>query len=507
MNATTMNSTLNQVRCQRCQMMTKMTAEEAAAMIPDGAMVAFSGFTPAGAAKAVPAAIARRAKALHDKGEKYQIRVLTGASTGANLDEALAQVDAVSWRAPYQSSKTLRKSINAQKTEFMDMHLSHVPQMMEFGFIPKPDFAVIEAVDVTFDGRVYLSTSGGISPSALRHADKVFIELNRFHSTRLSEMHDVKVLPRPPHRSPIAIHHPLSKIGTPYATVDPKKIVGIIENDMPDGVAPFTPPDDVSNAIAGHVVKFISAEMAAGRIPPEFLPIQSGVGNIANAVLAGLGASEDVPPFYMYTEVFQDSCVDLMKSGRLLGASATSLTLSPAEIEKVYADMDFFTPRIVLRPQELSNNPGVVRRLGAIAINTAIEVDIYGHGNSTHVCGTQLMNGVGGSGDFLRNAYISIFVCPSIAKDGAISAIVPMCSHVDHNEHTLQIIVTEQGLADLRGLGPMQRAKAIIDNCAHPMYRDYLHNYIENAPGGHERHDLDKCFELHRNFLATGKML
>ena len=180
---------------------------------------------------------------------------------------------------------------------------------------------------------------------------------------------------------------------------------------------------------------------------------------------------------------------------------------SPAEIEKVYADMDFFTPRIVLRPQELSNNPGVVRRLGAIAINTAIEVDIYGHGNSTHVCGTQLMNGVGGSGDFLRNAYISIFVCPSIAKDGAISAIVPMCSHVDHNEHTLQIIVTEQGLADLRGLGPMQRAKAIIDNCAHPMYRDYLHNYIENAPGGHERHDLDKCFELHRNFLATGKML
>ena len=196
-------------RCQRCLNMGKMTAEEAAAMIPDGAMVAFSGFTPAGAAKVVPKAIAERAQALHDKGEPYQIKVLTGASTGVDLDEALAQANAVSWRAPYQSSGTLRKRINAQETEFLDMHLSHVPQMMEFGFIPKIDFAVIEAVDVSFDGRVYLSTSGGVSPSALRHADKVIIELNRFHSTRLSEMHDVRVLPRPPHRSPIPIHHPM----------------------------------------------------------------------------------------------------------------------------------------------------------------------------------------------------------------------------------------------------------------------------------------------------------
>lgn len=487
--------------------MTKLTAEEAAAMIPDGSMVAFSGFTPAGAAKVVPKALAERAKALHEKGEQYQIKVLTGASTGANFDEALAAENAVSWRAPYQSSKALRKRINAQETEFLDMHLSHVPQMLEFGFIPKIDFAVVEATDVSFDGRVYLSTSGGISPSALRHADKVIIELNRFHSTRLSEMHDVRILPRPPHRSAIPIHHPLSKIGTPYATVDPKKIVGVIENDSSDGVAAFSPPDDVSNAIAGHVVKFISEEIASGRIPPEFLPIQSGVGNIANAVLGGLGASEDVPPFYMYTEVFQDSCVDLMMQGRLLGASSTSLTLSDPEIAKVYDDMDFFTPRIVLRPQELSNNPGVVRRLGVIACNTALEVDIYGHANSTHVCGTQLMNGVGGSGDFMRNGYLSIFVCPSIAKGGAISAIVPFCSHVDHNEHTVQIVVTEQGLADLRGLGPMQRAKSIIDNCAHPMYRDYLHNYVENAKPGHLCHDLSKAFELHNNFIETGKML
>ncbi len=485
----------------------RLLADEAAALIPHGSTIGFSGFTPAGAAKAVPHALARKARDLHARGEPFQIRVLTGASTGPDFDEALAQADAIAWRAPYQSSKTLRQKINTQTAKFVDMHLSHVPQMVEFGFFGKIDFAVVEAVDVTCDGRVYLSTSVGAAPSYLRHAEKVFIEINRHHSIRLSEMHDIAVLPKPPHRSPIGIHHPLSKIGTPFAIVDPAKIVGIIETDQPDNVAGFDAPDEFSQKIAGHVVRFLVDEMRLGRIPAEFLPLQSGVGNVANAVMAGLGQSPDVPPFMMYSEVFQDALLDLMVQGRLVGASTTSLTLSEEQIQRLYADMDFFAPRIVLRPQELSNNPGVVRRLGVIAINTVLEMDIYGCANSTHVTGTQIMNGVGGSGDFVRNGYLSILVAPSIAKRGKISAVVPMVTHVDHNEHSVQVLVTEQGLADLRGLGPMERAQRIIDQCAHPAYRDYLHQYIENAPMGHIRHDLSKCFEMHLNLLHHGSML
>lgn len=493
-------------RCQRCQAITQVTAEEVAAMIPDGATVGFSGFTPAGAAKAVPRAIAARAETLHAEGKPYGIRVLTGASTGVALDESLARADAIKWRAPYQSSSTLRKRINAQETRFVDMHLSHVPQMMEFGFFGELDFAIVEATDITHDGRVYLSTSGGASPSYLRHAKKVVVELNRHHSTRLAECHDVAILPPPPHRSPIAIHHPLSKMGTPFATVDPARIIGVVENDESDGVAPFSAPDVVSEKIAGHVIRFLLDEMKAGRIPADFLPLQSGVGNVANAVMAGLGASPDVPPFYMYSEVFQDALVDLMINGRLLGASCTSLTLSDEQMARLYGDMDFFAPKIVIRPQELSNNPGVIRRMGVIAINTAIEVDVYGHANSTHICGTNLMNGIGGSGDFMRNAYLSIFVAPSVAKGGAISTIVPMVSHCDHSEHDVQIVVTDQGLADLRGLGPVERAEALINHCAHPDYRDYLRKYVAESPGGHLRHDLAKCFEMHRAFIETGSM-
>lgn len=483
-----------------------VTAEEAAAMIEDGQTVAFSGFTAAGAPKAVPLALAKRGKELHDKGKPFQIRVLSGASTGS-LDDNLADSNVITWRAPYQSSKVLRSQINKQQVRFTDLHLSHLPQMVLFGFFGKIDVAVVEAVEVTADGRIYLSTSIGASPTFLMCAEKIIIELNRYHSVRLNEMADIHVLPPPPDRSPIPIYTPLGKIGLPYIAVDPKKIIGIVENDQPDGIAPLAAPADVHRKIAEQVVNFLLQELQAGRIPKDFLPLQAGVGNIANAVMAVLGESPEIPPFYMYTEVLQDSLIDLMESGKLLGVSSTSLTISDEILRRVYENMDFFAPRIVLRPQELSNNPGIIRRLGVISLNTALEVDLTGHANSTHICGKDIVNGIGGSGDFTRNAYLSIFMCPSVAKGGRISTIVPMVTHGDNNEHSVQVLVTEQGLADLRGLDPMERTRRIIDNCAHPAYKDYLRKYWEQAPVGHIRQDLSRCFELHRNLIETGQML
>ncbi len=483
-----------------------LAAEEAAALINNGAMVGFSGFTPAGAAKAVPRAIAEKARKQHDAGEPYQIRIITGASTGV-LDEELAQADAVKWRAPYQSSRTLGKLINTGKCQFVDMHLSHVAQVLYEGFLGTMDYAVIEATDVMPDGRVFLTSSVGAAPTYLQQAEKVIIEINRYHSPRVSELADIRLMPPPPHRSPIPIYHPLERIGWPYAVVDPKKIVGIVETNEPDGVGSFAPPNEACVKIADNVVQFLLEELRAGRIPPEFLPLQSGVGNIANAVMKGLGDNPDIPPFHMYTEVFQDALMPLMQQGKLLGASTCSLTLSPPALESLYANIDEYVDRLVLRPQELSNNPGVIRRLGVIAMNTALEVDIYGHANSTHVSGTTMMNGIGGSGDFTRNAYLSIFMCPSIAKDGKISTVVPFCSHVDHNEHSIQVIVTDQGLADLRGLSPDERACAIIDNCAHPAYRPWLHDYLASCGPGHIRHNLARAFELHQNLKEHGAML
>ncbi len=386
---------------------------------------------------------------------------------------------------PFQGEKPCRDAINAGKIDFADVHLSHCSQQLFEGFFGKIDFAVIEASDISDDGRVSFTTAIGNGPTYLQLAEKVVIEINRHHPKRVRELSDILILPLPPHREPTPIRHPLDRIGVPYAMVDPAKVVAIVETDEGSTRWPPRPPDAMSKKIAGHLVGFFLEELAAGRLPREFLPLQSGVGNVGNALMTGLGEHPDLPPFTVYTEVFQDSCVDLMRSGRLTGASSTALTLSQAKLQEIYDDLDYFGSRIVLRPQEISNHPAIIRQLGVIAINTALEVDIYGHVNSSHVCGTQMMNGIGGAGDFERNAHLSVFVCPSIAKGGRISTIVPFCSHVDHVEHSVHLVVTEQGIADLRGLGPAERARRLIDRCAHTAYRDYLHRYVEGARGPH----------------------
>ncbi len=451
-----------------------MSAEEAASHIPDGAMVALSGFSSAGTAKLIPRAIAKRAIEIHSDGKPYKIRLITGSSSGSDIDEQLAQAEALSWRAPFQNTPALRDQINRQQVQYIDMHLASSPQTLLSGFFGKLDFAIIEATDVTRDGRVYLTSSVGSSPTYLKYADRVFIEINNSHSKRLPEMADIVVLPPPPREDPIPIHDPLTKIGCPYAVVDPKKIVGIIETNEPDHINPFPSMDPRAKRIAENVVRFLFGEMICGRIPTEFLPIQSGLGNLANSVMTAVGNNPYIPRFKMYSVTFHDALIDLMEKGKLIGASTCSLTLTTDALRHICSNVDFFAPRIVMRPQEIAYDAGVVRRLGIIAINPAIEADIYGNVNSSHLFGTDVLNGIGGSAAFNRNGYISIIMCPSTVMGGRISSIVPMCPHIDSNEHSVQVIATEQGFADLRGVGPMQRAKRIIDNCAHPAYRDYL---------------------------------
>jgi succinyl-CoA:acetate CoA-transferase len=211
-----------------------------------------------------------------------------------------------------------------------------------------------------------------------------------------------------------------------------------------------------------------------------------------------------------YTEVLQDGMLALLRSGTLASASATAFSLSPEGLAELRSDMHRYRDRIVLRPQEISNHPEVVRRLGCIAMNGMIEADIYGNVNSTHVAGSSIENGIGGSGDFARNAFIAMFLTTSTAKGGAVSRIVPMVSHVDHTEHDVHVLVTEQGLADLRGLAPRSRARQVIDHCAHPDFRDALEDYFERAlagaPGKHTPHLLDEALSWHVRYQRAGTM-
>lgn len=485
----------------------KISAAEAANLINNGDIVGFSGFTASGAPKAVPMAIAERAEKVHSEGNPFKIGVYSGASTGDQLDGSLARANAVEFRTPYQSNKDSRNALNAGDIHYFDMHLSHLPQELRYGFLAKPKWAIVEAADVTADGEIVLTAGVGITPTICGLADHIIIELNAAHPKELRGMHDLFEPCDPPCRQAIPVYAADDRAGSPVVKVDPSKIVGIVETNIVDQVAAFAPLDEVTEQIGKNVAKFLETEIAEGRVPKTFLPIQSGVGNIANAVLGALGANPNIPPFQMYTEVIQDAVVDLMKDGNVTFASGCSLTVSTPVLEEIYNNLDFFKDKLVLRPQEISNNPEVARRLGLITINTALEADIFGNINSTHVLGTKMMNGLGGSGDFTRNAYISIFTTPSMAKGNKISAIVPMVSHLDHSEHSVKVLITEHGIADLRGKSPIQRANEIIDNCVDPVYRPMLREYLEMTKGAHTPHNLDACFEMHKQFAKTGSML
>ena len=255
-----------------------ISAEEAASYINNGDTLGFSGFTPAGACKAIPVAIADRAKAFHSEGKPFKIGIITGASTGDSLDGVLARAEAVEFRTPYQSSADLRKLINSGKARYFDQHLSVVAQNIRYGFLGKINCAVIEAAEVTENGEIIVTTGVGISPTICQYADKILIELNRHHTPELRGIHDIYTPLDPPNRREIPVYKPSDRIGSESIKVDPNKIIGIVETDIPDEVHAFAKADEVTDKIGENVADFLANELKAGRIPSSFLPIQSGVG-------------------------------------------------------------------------------------------------------------------------------------------------------------------------------------------------------------------------------------
>jgi succinyl-CoA:acetate CoA-transferase len=490
----------------------RITAAEAAQLVKHDEVIACSGFTFSGYPKVIPKEIARRGRELHAQGQEFKLSLYTGASVGDELDGEWARSNIMKMRVPYQSCAELRDKINSGEIEFMDYHLSTIPDYVRNGYLRRPDWAIAEAVDVTPDGKVYLTTSGGATASFLQNAKNILIEWNTSLPQELKGIHDVYTGGLG--ESGLAKHIPLfrasDRIGTPYVQVDPRRIVGIVETQASDKSSSFREPDPVSRKIAENILDFLKSERKKGRLPKDS-PYQSGVGNVANAVLATIARDPLFDPITLYTEVVQDSVFDLIGNDKLLCASTCALTFSPEGQRTFFSDLNRLKQYFILRQQDISNSPEVIHRLGLICMNTALEFDIFGNVNSTHVLGSKLMNGIGGSADFTRNGYLNFFMSPSVSKGGCISNVVPLVSHMDHSEHSTHIFVTDQGLADVRGLSPIQRARAIIENCAHPDYKPILKEYLkvgERAQVGHHIPiDLECAFGMHLNFKRHGTML
>src|SRR5699024_12629129 len=152
------------------------------------------------------------------------------------------------------------------------------------------------------------------------------------------------------------------------------KAVAVVGTNAPDRTPPSNPAAGDSKAIASHLVDFLRQEIAADRLPPELLPLQSGVGNVANAVMGNLADSE-FGGLTAYTEVIQDGMLDLLDTGNLASVSATAFSLSAERAAHFNENIESYKGRILLRTQEMSNQPEAIRRLGVIAINGMVEAD------------------------------------------------------------------------------------------------------------------------------------
>lgn len=508
----------SRIRCKALHSKIK-TAEEVIPLFKDGMNLGWSGFTPVGYPKVIPKALADHVEANNLQG-KLRFNLLIGASVGIETEDRWASLDMIARRWPYQSGKNIQKGINSGRILMHDKHLSMFAQDLVYGFYTKDhggklDFGIIEASAITEEGHIILAGSVGIAAEIIHTAEHLIIELNTAIPSH-EGLHDIVLPEMPPFRKPHLISQVKDRIGHPYVPCDPGKIVAIIESREPDNGRALGGTDAVSESISGHILDFLQAEVKGGRLPANLLPLQSGVGNIANAVVGGL-VKGPFSNLTVYTEVLQDTMLDFFDSGKLDFASATSLSLSAAGFERFFANWERYTGKIVLRPQQLANNPEIIRRLGVIAMNTPVEFDIYAHANSTLVNGSRMINGIGGSGDFLRNAYLSIMHSPSVRPSKSdptgISCVVPMAPHIDHTEHDLDVLVTEQGLADLRGLCPRDRAQLIINRCAHPDYRPILQDYFDRSSTyclangcGHEPHMLDKVFRMQQHLKTHGTM-
>ena len=499
----------NRLRCEALRGRL-MSADEAALLIDDGMTVAVSGFTPAGCPKAVPLALAEQVRTGR---RKLRLTLFSGASTGEELDSVWASLGIIARRAPYMTSKALRAAVNgagAEPVAYSDVHLGEFAQNARYGFYGKLDVAIIEAAAITADGGIVPTTAVGCSQTWLDLAERVIVEVNLCQPAALEGFHDIYRPEDPPCRAPIPLTSAGQRIGRPYLHCPAEKIVAVVVSECAEKPRPLPPADAVSEGIARNIVRFLLREKAEGRLSADRVPLQSGVGAVANAVLLGLKDSE-LEHLSFYTEVMQDGVLDLIDAGKADFASATSLSLSGEGLERLFADLERYRSRIVLRDSEISNSPEVIRRLGVIAMNTAVEADIYGNVNSSQMNGTTVYNGIGGSGDYARGALVSIFMTGSVAKDGKISCIVPMVTHVDHTEHDVDVLVTEQGYADLRGLSPKERAALIIEKCAHPDYRPALRAYFEEAcaatHGAQTPQLLSRSFAFHENLARRGSML
>ena len=466
--------------------------EEAAALVPGTATLLVSGFGGVGYPKLVPEALAAA-------DDERELTGISGGGVGDEIDRDLVESGDMARRYPFVPNETSRAAANEGRIQFHDRHISRLADEVRFGGLRAgmrgETIAVVEAVAVGPDWLVP-STSIGHTPAYVGAADRLVVEVNRAQPIDLARVHDVHVRDDPPNRSPIPLDDPLGGTDGPAVRFAPEKLAAVVETDRADDPYEFREVSATDEAIAANLGGFLEAELDRNPLLSDAVNLQFGVGSLGNALMGALSDVDFGDRDVAYVgEVVQDGLLDMLDAGDLRGASATSLALSSEGQARLFADVERYAEDVVLRPADVSNAPELIDRFGVVGVNSAVEVDLYGNVNATHIGGTRVVNGIGGGGDFARNCRLGVVALPSTAVGGDVSRIVPLTPHVDHSEHDASVIVTEHGVADLRGRSPRERAEALIA-VADPSFREPLDEYRARAEadGGNTPHHLPSAF-------------
>ena len=471
-------------------------AAEASEVIKNGMTVAVGGYTSCGYPKAVIRALAERA----NSGEQLRLSVVSGSNNGV-VDTILAEASIVARRAPMIESKVIAGQINKGSVSYCEQQMNRMPHLLRAEAFGHIDVAVVEAVAVNSDGSFVPSSSVGFVPLLVQLADKVIIEVNAAMPGQLEGMHDIYM----PDGGPIPIVSAGQRIGAASVPCDIRKISAIVMSDEPDEVTALAPVKPEQAAIADNLFNFLELEMKRRGIK-QLPPVQTGFGNLAAEIVNALGRS-NFSDISFFGGVAQEANIKLAASGKAKAVSCGSVKMS-SEVKRLIEENEDVRRRVVIRNGEITNNSEVIARLAPITLTSGIEMDIYGNVNSSHISGSKIVNGLGGGANFAANAGLSVMMIVSTGKGGAISTIVPMVSHQDISDHDIDVVVTENGVADLRGKSDVERAREIIENCA-GAYKDQLRSYLERAvaAGGHHPVLLDEALSWHIRLKQSGSMM
>ena len=249
------------------------------------------------------------------------------------------------------------------------------------------------------------------------------------------------------------------------------EVAAAVEVDDPLVEVPSATPTDIERRIGNHIAELI----------PDGATLQIGVGGIPNAVLAALTGHKHLG---LHTEAMTDGVLPLLKSGvidnslkRVMpGVTVASLALGS---RRLYDYMDY-RKDLVMKDVAWTNDPFRIRENPRVmAINSAVEVDLTGQVCADSV-GERIISGVGGQHDFMYGGALSeggktFIAIPSTTPKGEskIKALLTPGAGVVTTRHMVQHIVTEYGVAHLRGRNLAQRARALIA-VAHPSVREEL---------------------------------